>query len=356
MRKALALTLGLLLCCLPVLALAAEGGAGNLILTGKVEAKDTLTVYAPFGGTVEDFTLREGDRVAANTPLLSLDTTKIYAPTDGTVRGIFAGVGDSASVVQNRYGALCYIEPDEQFTVQTSTAQAYDSAENRFVHIGETVYLRSTSNNAREGIGRIIAVSGESYTVEVQSGTLEMRDSVNIFRDAEYATDSRIGRGTVTRVDPVAVSGDGAVLSIAVSDGAHVSRGDLLFEVVSGSFDNYKVENATVRAPQESIVASVSVTPGQTVNQNQAVVSLYSLDTLQLVSAVSEIDAQHVTIGSKVRIVFDSISGTEYEGTITSVSGVGTVSDNYTEYAVYIDFVPDDMVRLGMSGTAYPVE
>lgn len=352
-RKWLILALCVGLCVLPAASVAEETKAGTLILTGKVGAKETLTVYAPFGGTVLDFTLRQGDRVRKGDVLMELDTVKVYAPCDGVVRGIFAAEGDSAALVREQYGALCFIEQEESLTVQSTTAQGYDSAENRFLHIGETVYLRGVNNSEHEGVGRITAISGETYGVEVTSGTLELRDSVNIYRDADYEQTSRIGRGTVARVSPVAVTGEGSVLSVKVREGDTVAKGDVLMELVSGVLDGYAPADTRITAPQESIVAEVATSAGQSVVKGQPVASLYRLEQLQIVSAISEMDAQQVSIGSKVRIQFDSIADASYEGVVSGVSGIGVASDNYTEYAVYIDFTPDALVRLGMSATAY---
>lgn len=349
MRKLLSLYLSVVLLCLPLGALAAEGQA--LILTGKVEAKDTVTVYAPFGGTVKDFSLAAGDRLYAGDTLLELDTIKIYAPFNGTVRGIFVQPGDTAAQVQQRYGALCYIEPDEALTMQASTSYGYDSEENRRVHVGETVYLRSINNTSREGTGRVIAVSGENFVVEVSSGNLETKDTLNIFRDRGYYTESRIGRGISARTEPVAVSGDGAVLSVAVREGTRVQRGDLLFELVSGSFDGMTATGSTITMPQDGIIAALNVNAGQAVNKNQPVAVLYTLDELELVSSISEVDLPRLQVGDSVSLTFDAIADKNYAGTVSSISEIGTPSEDYTNYAVRIAFVPDGDVRMGMSGT-----
>lgn len=215
--------------------------------------------------------------------------------------------------------------------------------------------LTAMNDAQREGMGRITAISGgDTYTVEVLSGTLQLHDTVSIFREADEMSVPRVGRSTVTRVDPVAVTSEGAVLSIVAEEGMEVKRGDLLFEMATGTLDEMQPASADIVAPVEGIVASVSASPGQSVSRDQAVVSLYRIEQLQLVSSVSEVDAQLVRVGGTMRIVFDSIPGQSFMGTIRAISGMGAVSDNYTEYDVYIDFTPDDQVRLGMSGTAYP--
>lgn len=323
-----------------------------IILTGKVEAKETVTVYAPFGGTVQDYTVRAGDAVAEGDVLFTLDTIKVYAPLDGTVRGIFAEEGDTAAYVQGIYGALCSIEPDNQLTVQATSSERYDSEENRYLHLGETVYIRSTSGD-RKGVGRLIQQSGETFSVEVESGTLRLTDNVNLYRDSRYEAESRIGRGIVMRTSAVPVSGEGAVVSIAVQDGQTVARGDVLFELVSGTLDGMQPVSPEARAPQDGIVASVSAVAGQASAKNQPLASIYLMEQLQLVSSVSEEDIGRVAVGDAVRITFDNIADTTYEGTVASISGLGTPTENYASYTVYVDFTPDDSVRLGMSAIGY---
>lgn len=349
MRKITAILMCLMILSLP-LAAGAEGG--GLILTGKVEARDSVTVTAPFGGQVKDFSLRAGDRVSKSDTLMTLNTIKVYAPSDGTVRGIFAQIGDTASFVQSQYGGLCYIEPENELIVRSAASQGYDSAENRIIHLGETVYLDTTNNNDHEGVGRIISLEGDAYVVEITEGSLELRDNVNIFRDEEYDGESRIGRGNVERTGAIAVSGEGSVLYVAVKDGDSVKRGDLLFEMVSGTLDGLMTTSASVRAPQDAIVTGIAVTAGQNVAKDQPMATLARMDKLQLVCSVSEIDMAKVKAGDTVRVTYDGISG-ESDGTVTGISSVGSVSDDYTEYEVYIDLEANDALRLGMSGTAY---
>lgn len=353
MRKTISLLLCWLLLALPALSLAES--SGGLILTGKVEALESVTLYAPFGGSVSDFSLAAGDRVQAGETLLHLDTLKVYAPCDGVIRGIFAQEGDSAGFVQSRYGGLCYLEPTQSLVLHTSTAQGHDSAENRFLHIGETVYLRCTTNSNRSGIGRLIAVNGQSFSVEVTEGNLWIGDSVNIHREAAYGNTSRLGRGVVSRVNPLAITGDGSVLSVAVSEGDAVRRGDLLFEMVSGALEGMSPAQPDLAAPVDGILAHVSVSAGQTVAKNQALLTLYRTDRFKLVSLIDEVEIADMVVGSRASIAFDSLPGKRYEGVIAGISGIGTVSDGYTEYAVTIEFTPDSDVLLGMSGTAYPI-
>lgn len=328
--------------------------ATGLILSGQVEARQTTSVTAPFGGTVRDFALAPGDYVTSGTALFTLDTIKVYAPLAGTVRGVFAEEGDAASYVQNRYGALCYIEQDDSLQVQTSLLTGFDRGEGQTIHIGQTVYL-STNNNKRTGTGRIIQQTPEAYTVELLTGKVEDGDAVNIYHNINLYEESRIGKGTVTTAGPIPISADGSILRVVVEDGQRVARGDVLFELVSGTLDGFEPASASVRAPATSVVASVSATAGQAVNKDQPLATLYRMDTLQLVCKISEVDLAQIQVGSAVQIVFDGLPGQTFDGRVRAISGIGTPTEDYAEYPVYVDFTATEDIRLGMNGTAYPV-
>ena len=82
MRKILALSLVLCL-ALPAVAWAEEESAPRAVLvaTGSVAAGDgVVSVEAPFGGTVAQIDVGEGDRVSQGDVLFAMDTVSVYAP------------------------------------------------------------------------------------------------------------------------------------------------------------------------------------------------------------------------------------------------------------------------------------
>ena len=193
------------------------------MFSGEVTAGQTQVIVAPYGGTVHSVAVRAGDSVEIGDAIASIGTTKVYAMTEGTISGVFASEGDAAADIKERYGALCYIEPINRYTLDASTEKAYNSSENRYLHIGETVFLSCTKDGTHQGRGVITAIDKEDedkYTVEVTGGEFYMGETVAIYRDAAYTNESRIGRGTVERTPPVAVNAEGSVLRL------HVKAGD----------------------------------------------------------------------------------------------------------------------------------
>jgi len=91
--------------------------ADGITFTGTVAASETYEVYAPIGGKVQAVSGDVGDRVSADTVLVSLSTTKVYAEEDGTVTGVFGQPGDSAETVSALYGSVVSIEGGSVYSI-----------------------------------------------------------------------------------------------------------------------------------------------------------------------------------------------------------------------------------------------
>ncbi len=330
--------------------------AETLTLTGTVTTGETVQVYAPIGGTVGEIFAEEGQTVDADEVLYTMKTSKTYAQEDGTVTGVFGQPGDSASTISSRYGAVLYLEGSSVFSVSASTDNAYNSTETKFVHVGEKVYLRCRSNSQRAGTGVITSISGTSYTVRVDSGTFIPGDSVEVFRDSTYTNTQNIGRGTVSRTNPTAISGSGAIVNIPVEDGVQVKRGDLLLETLDGDFDGYYMSGTEIRAGTAGVVGSLSVKRGSSVQKDSVAVEIYSLDTMRVEAYVSEDCRGQIHEGDKVIIELEANESRTYEGTVVLVSSVAKEGNGEVTYKVLIEFTPDNEVKFGMNVVVTTVE
>ena len=130
----------------------------------RIVAPNTEKITAPFAGTLLPFDAAQGDSVSAGETLFTLDTVPVYAAQAGTVSAVFAKVGDDASGVAAHYGALAVVEPKNALYIDASTEQAYDDADNRYIHAGESLYLKMGNT---KGTGVVTGVSGKKYTVEI---------------------------------------------------------------------------------------------------------------------------------------------------------------------------------------------
>ena len=350
MKKRTALLL--LVFLLPCIAL-----ADTLSMDGKVDAKRTTEVYAPIGGTVDRVVGEVGQQVTAEDVLISLRTEKVYADENGTVTGIFGEPGDAAETVAERYGAVLYIEKNAAFVIDATTDNAYNSVSAKFVHVGETVYARYKSNSSREGVGKIKSIDGTGFTVEIDQGSFIPGDAVELYRDKSHSAGKHIGSGTAGRQNPLAVTGSGSIVRIAVKDGDTVKKGDLLMETLPGTFDGFRMTGTDITAGQEGVIASISAQQGSPVTKDSVIAVLYRREDMRVSAELPEDSLDELHEGDPVHIELSADESCEYTGTVTMISGVASESTGgEVTYRVLIDFTPDDAVRYGMSVVVETIE
>lgn len=342
MKKALILFLAMMLFIVPALAESAT-------LEGTVVAIRSAAVLAPASGVVQEVLVQPGDSVNAGEAVAALMETVTYAEISGVVR-VCGEVGENAETVVSRSGAVVYIEPEVCYTISASTKNAYELLANKIIVLGETVYVRSTNDTTRTGVGRVTAISDSSYTVEVSEGNLAVSDSVYLYRSSDYAATSRIGKGTATYCYPVAYTGTGALSRIMVEDGAAVSKGTPLFATVGTA----AAFSGSVTSAVSGTVATVDVTPGTAVEAGALVATVYPADATRLEILADEYDLRHISVGMDVTLTF--ANGVTAQGRVESISGVPYVSgtteedsDDTVYFPVYVTFQTDAPIAFGMT-------
>ncbi len=341
MKKLLALLLVVLL--LPASVLAEETVTANAV----AESARVYQIIAPYSGVLKPFDWETGDVIGADEVLLEMDTLKLYAPADGTVRALFAQPGDQASDVLSQYGMLAAIEKDHPMIVNATSSGAYSKAENKLVHVGETVYLEEVNDRDNEGTGRIISVRPDGYTVEVTGGDFDDNDSVEIYRNADCSSKSCIGSGRTDITVEMAVSGNGYVLSAEVQEGDIVKKGDVLYQLASQDADN-TLRSPELKAPAEGAV-ELAVISGMQVYKGQLLAKIHDLSAMNVVASVDEMDLDRAEIGDNVAVVFDRYPDIELHGTVTEISRIGTPKQNATYYDVTISIITNLEVLPGMN-------
>ncbi len=347
-----------------ILALGAPALA-QVTFQGTVISRETITVSAPFGGLVDELSLRKGDKICVGDPVATIKTTKVYAEMDGVVSGIFAKEGDQTEGITERYGGVMYLEPINKYVVSATTEKAYNSSDTKYVHIGERVYLSCTKDGTHVGTAVVTKVSevdengNTPYTLEVVGGEFYMGETVGIYRDSAHSSASRIGRGTIQQNAAVPVKGTGSVLKLHVQVGDRVERGEVLFETVEGVLDGlYAVDN-TIYSPLDGFVATVEAAQGSAVEKGGKLITVYPKDAMQIEMKVSELDLNEIHEGDRVSIEFEwDADGTlQLDGVVSGISSVGDEkeekSSSDAQYSAYVDFTPVDSVRLNMSVIVY---
>ena len=215
------------------------------------------------------------------------------------------------------------------------------------------MYFYQTSDKDNEGEGRVTAVNGSDYTVELTAGDFENGDSIKIYRDEKMGTKSCIGSGTIERAADVAVSGTGRVLSCAVQPGQTVRKGQLLFEL-SGQDAEADVTGAAITADHDGTVElAAGAASGQQVYKGQLLASIHDLSAMNVVAEVDEIDLERVHVGDTLTVVFDCYPQEEVSGTVQSISLIGNAKQNATYYDVTLSISASWQVLPGMNATVW---
>jgi len=126
------------------------------------------------------------------------------------------------------------------------------------------------------------------------------------------------------------------------------------------------LDQATLTAPFDGVVAAVTVQPGTSTGSSSsasssttsssggsAAITLVDRSKLHIDVNLSETDAARVQVGQLVTLTFDALPNVTLKGTVATVSPAATVSQNVVTYPVQVEFdAGGTPVKVGMSASA----
>ena len=279
MRKLTALTLALLLML---------STASAEVFTGKTVSGAVSTVTAEAGGKLEALDVELGQRVTAGEVLGQTAVEKVFATQDGTVAGVEPVTGNEVD------GTVVKLQPVSRYTVYCTTSKAYGAPANQYITVGETLYVKCTRNGTHRGLGRVISVTGEYYTVEMTAGELFLGETVYLYRDSpHFSNKKRVGIGTVTEPEVEEYQISGVLQEMKVEVGDTVERGQLLYTWSADA-------ETRIISPIDGIVTSLNYAKGDQVVQDGIVAEVTALEDIVLELTVDEDQATAMPVGTRV--------------------------------------------------------
>ena len=113
------------------------------------------------------------------------------------------------------------------------------------------------------------------------------------------------------------------------------------------------LDQAYVKAPITGMVTAIRVKPGDLVSAGSAAFQIDDMSHLYTDISVSEVDINSVEVGQPAAITFDAIPDKTYEGKVTDIDMVGTISSGAVSYNVTVEITnPDAQIRPGMTASA----
>ena len=339
----------LLLLLLPISALAADLSE-HKVVSAFVDVHDPIRLIAPYSGVIQPYAGQMGDEVRAGEILMRLDTVTLTSPEDGEITAVYLAPGEDARAALLRYSAVLAMDSHWPQILDASTNNAYNDEQNKRLHVGETLYFKSTKSGKTEGFGVVTSVAGKKYTVEIQKGTFDLDEQMNLYRSDDYKDKERVGRGDVRNKPPILLSASGVATEVLVQPGDRVRQGQPLMRFTAGDADLGAAPSIVV--PEDAVVIALPAQSGQMVYKGQLLAELAQPDHLEVVAEVDEIDLAGMEVGDFLPVTLDMYPDQQVQGQVTKISHAGYTKQNAAYFHVHLQVSGIDL-RYGASASVY---
>lgn len=244
------------------------------------------------------------------------------------------------------------IRQSETLTIASTTLR-------QTVKVTGTLVPGQQSEVASQASGRVMAVfkrPGDAVAegdvlAQIDRATLELQLSQQ--QATAEATRAQLvsSRQTLERTEQLAGQGLSSpstleqARSATAALEANVSALDIAVQTAQLALDN-----ATVKAPLDGVVAARSVEPGQTISAGTPLFTIVNLDDMEFDAAASVNSSAMVAAGQQATVAVTGLEGQTFTGTVTRVNPVA-VSGTRT-VPIYVELTnTDGSLRGGMFAT-----
>ena len=374
--------------------------------SGTLQPADQYTVSTLLSGEILSDTFEEGDVVTKDQVLYQMDSSdaqraieraqlnassaqrnystasenlsdlNVKSKVSGTVVDVLVEVGDKVNAGQQ----VATVRDDSTMTLELDFPA--DEAENFYVGESAVVTLYGSFETLN---GNVAEISGAT---NVGAGnTIVKKVKINVtnpgaisdsqIATAEVGSSASTSSGTFTYKENRAVYAEvsGDVARIVADEGTKVSNGSTIIALesssvrnsVSAAADSVKdaqlslesqydnLDDFTIKSPIDGTIISKDQKAGDTIDSNTKLCTIYDLSYLKITMNVDELDISKVSVGQKVQITADAVSGQTFEGEVTSVNLAGTTVNGVTTYPVEVQITEYGDLLPGMNVDTYIV-
>ncbi|HEY3344679.1 MAG TPA: efflux RND transporter periplasmic adaptor subunit [Anaerolineaceae bacterium] len=117
--------------------------------------------------------------------------------------------------------------------------------------------------------------------------------------------------------------------------------------------DQAIINQAKITTPIGGTVITISSQLGDLVSANDQAFEIGDLSHMYVDVSVSEVDVNRLQPGQDVALAFDAIANKTYQGKITNIATVGTITSSVVNYGVTVELMDrDPQIRSGMTASA----
>lgn len=374
--------------------------------SGTLQPADQYTVSTLLSGEILSDTFEEGDVVKKDQVLYQMDSSdaqrsiekaqlnassaqrnystasenlsdlNVKSKVNGTVVDVLVELGDKVNAGQQ----VATVRDDSTMSLELDFPA--DEAENFYVGESAVVTLYGSFETLN---GNVAEISGAT---NVGTGnTIVKKVKINVtnpgaisdsqIATAEVGSSASTSSGTFTYKENRAVYAEvsGDVSRIVADEGTRVSNGSTIITLesssvrnsVSAAADSVKdaqlslesqydnLDDFTIKSPIDGTIISKDQKAGDTIDSNTKLCTIYDLSYLKITMNVDELDISKVSVGQKVQITADAVSGQTFEGKVTSVNLAGTTTNGVTTYPVEVQITDYGDLLPGMNVDTYIV-
>lgn len=305
----------------------------SIDLVGQIEPGQTVSVLAPFSGPVLEKRFEFGARIEAGDLLAVLDTGELDA--------------------QHRDAKAALIKAEQAMRELEDWAKGVEVARARRALQAAERSLTSAQQKTRE-------------TKQLLDLGVVARQEFQDALDREIEADRAV---ISSREELDGVLDKGAARNRLVAELELANARQKLADL------ERKLESARIRAPVGGVIirppttggtdgggssgtSTAEITQGAKLTEAQALLSIASLDTLRVDTALLEIDVNKVTVGMRVLVTGEAFPGTVLDGRLTSIANQASKGNGSSLPQFGISVLIEDVgeaivkaVRLGMTAS-----
>ncbi len=107
-----------------------------------------------------------------------------------------------------------------------------------------------------------------------------------------------------------------------------------------------QLEEATIVAPFDGVVAQVNISEGDRVSEGTAAIRLLNPTKLEVDVVVSEMDVFQIKPGARATVQVDAVSGISFPARVKRISPAATIQQNVVNYKVRLELITGETVAI----------
>jgi|GEM_PF-1075382 len=325
-------------------------------------------ITASISGRIKQILVEAGNDVAKTMTedkalmVLSIDGKMIVTFTPAATEGLSAG-GDVTVTLSDgtsKDGVIASISAEEYSVTISDNGPAVD--DNVVVTLADKTVLGSGTLKINSPLaisgtnGKVadILVSLDSYIYE-GTNVIKLEDAA-VSRDYQQLYADRLAKAdqlntllAYQETNSITAAFDGTIETVQVSDGQSTA------DASSASTSSTPSKASTASTGTASTGTASTGTASSAATVADSTITAFTIKTgskMELTGAIDELDILSIAVGQKAIITLDALPNQTFDGTITKISDIGTVSSGVTTYDVTLSVSPETSMKVGMNASA----